>query len=254
MTAKTHLFPCLQDNYGVLVHDQASGATAAIDAPEAAPVEAALNETGWTLSDILVTHHHGDHTGGIAGAEEDATTAAWSRRATKWRAFPWSTQTVGEGDIVKVGDAGRAGHRDARSYRRPYHLLVRQGCARLRRRHAVLDRLRPGDRGHARDDVGIAAEARAPSGRNPGSIAATNTRWPTSASPRPSSPTIRRWRRAPPRRPIRWRRTSRRFRPRSSREGRQSVPARRSAGGRGRRRAGRQAGGAGVRRNPRAQE
>ena len=42
-----------------------AGATAAIDAPEAAPVEAALAKTGWRLTDILVTHHHGDHTAGI---------------------------------------------------------------------------------------------------------------------------------------------------------------------------------------------
>ena len=58
MPAQTHLFPCLKDNYGVLLHDPASGATAAIDAPEAAPVEAALKATGWKLTDILVTHHH----------------------------------------------------------------------------------------------------------------------------------------------------------------------------------------------------
>src|SRR4029078_13243681 len=66
MTAQIHLFPCLQDNFGVLLHDSESGATAAIDAPEAAPVEAALKATGWRLTDILVTHHHADHTGGIA--------------------------------------------------------------------------------------------------------------------------------------------------------------------------------------------
>jgi hypothetical protein len=40
--ADVKLFLCLKDNFGVLVHDQATGATAAIDAPEAAPVEAAL--------------------------------------------------------------------------------------------------------------------------------------------------------------------------------------------------------------------
>jgi hydroxyacylglutathione hydrolase len=56
---------CLKDNFGVLLHDPGSGKTAAIDAPEAAPVEAALKATGWTLTDILVTHHHHDHTGGI---------------------------------------------------------------------------------------------------------------------------------------------------------------------------------------------
>ncbi len=62
---KTYLFPCLTDNFGVLIHDPASGATASIDAPEAAPVEAALEKTGWKLTDILVTHHHADHTAGI---------------------------------------------------------------------------------------------------------------------------------------------------------------------------------------------
>ena len=66
MPAETHLFLCLKDNYGVLLHDPATGATAAIDAPEAAPIEAALAENGWRLTDILVTHHHADHTGGIA--------------------------------------------------------------------------------------------------------------------------------------------------------------------------------------------
>ena len=57
-----HLFECLSDNYGVLIHDPASGATASIDAPEEAPIIAALKETGWSLSHILVTHHHADHT------------------------------------------------------------------------------------------------------------------------------------------------------------------------------------------------
>ncbi len=65
MPAATHLFPCLNDNYGVLLHDPASGSTAAIDAPEAGPVEMALKQTGWRLTDILVTHHHSDHTAGI---------------------------------------------------------------------------------------------------------------------------------------------------------------------------------------------
>ena len=65
MPAETRLFLCLKDNYGVLLHDPDTGATAAIDAPEAAPIEAALKQTGWKLTDILVTHHHPDHTGGI---------------------------------------------------------------------------------------------------------------------------------------------------------------------------------------------
>ena len=46
MPAQTRLFLCLKDNFGVLLHDPESGATAAIDAPEAAPIEAALKATG----------------------------------------------------------------------------------------------------------------------------------------------------------------------------------------------------------------
>jgi hydroxyacylglutathione hydrolase len=103
MSAKTHLFLCLKDNYGVLVHDQASGATAAIDAPEAAPVEAALRETGWKLSDILVTHHHGDHTGGIAALKQQygCRVVAPRGEATK---IPQVDETIGEGETVKVGN------------------------------------------------------------------------------------------------------------------------------------------------------
>ena len=58
-----HQFPCLSDNYGVLIHDS-GGATAAIDVPDAKAVTAALQAKGWTLTHILTTHHHHDHTGG----------------------------------------------------------------------------------------------------------------------------------------------------------------------------------------------
>ena len=102
MPAETKLFLCLKDNYGVLIHDPASGATAAIDAPEAPPIEAALRATGWTLSDILVTHHHGDHTGGIAELKKKhrCRVVAPQREAAK---IPLVDETVREGDTVKVG-------------------------------------------------------------------------------------------------------------------------------------------------------
>lgn len=64
-TLQYHLFPALNDNYGVLVHCPDSGATASIDAPEAAAVEKALADTGWKLTHILITHHHHDHVGGV---------------------------------------------------------------------------------------------------------------------------------------------------------------------------------------------
>ena len=58
--------PCLSDNYAYLAHDPASGATALIDIPEAAPILAVLEETGWKLTDVLITHHHYDHIDGLA--------------------------------------------------------------------------------------------------------------------------------------------------------------------------------------------
>jgi hydroxyacylglutathione hydrolase len=102
MPAETHLFVCLKDNYGVLLHDPSTGATAAIDAPEAAPIEAALAERGWRLTDILVTHHHADHTGGIAELKKKhlCRVVAPRKEATKIQNID---VTVREGDVVQVG-------------------------------------------------------------------------------------------------------------------------------------------------------
>jgi hydroxyacylglutathione hydrolase len=114
--ADVKLFLCLKDNFGVLVHDQATGATAAIDAPEAAPVEAALKATGWKLSDILVTHHHGDHTAGIAELKRHhrCRVVAPRKEADK---IPDVDTTVAEGDTVKVGNL------EARVIETPGHTL-----------------------------------------------------------------------------------------------------------------------------------
>jgi hydroxyacylglutathione hydrolase len=102
MPAQTHLFLCLQDNFGVLVHDAATGATAAVDAPEAAAVEAALQATGWRLSDILVTHHHGDHTAGVAELKARHSCRVTGPRNEAAR-IPALDRQVGEGDTVEVG-------------------------------------------------------------------------------------------------------------------------------------------------------
>ncbi|RAI35008.1 hydroxyacylglutathione hydrolase [Rhodoplanes serenus] len=102
MAAQTHLFKCLTDNYGVLVHDPVTGATAAIDAPEAWAVDAALQATGWQLTDILVTHHHGDHVGGIVELKERhgcrVTAPAHERQP-----IPAVDATVTGGNTVTVG-------------------------------------------------------------------------------------------------------------------------------------------------------
>jgi hydroxyacylglutathione hydrolase len=102
MAAQRKLFTCLSDNFGVLLHDPATGATASIDAPEAAPVEAALKQTGWKLTDILVTHHHSDHTAGISELKKHHKCRVFAPRKEAAR-IPGVDVQVAEGDRVKLG-------------------------------------------------------------------------------------------------------------------------------------------------------
>ena len=96
-------FLCRSDNIGVLMRDPATGACAAIDVPEAAPVLAMLQQTGWRLTDILVTHRHGDHIEGIPEVKR-ATGARVTAPAKAGAAIPDVDVAVSEGDVVRVGD------------------------------------------------------------------------------------------------------------------------------------------------------
>lgn len=99
-----HQFPCLNDNYGYLVHEPSSGKTAAIDTPEVKPILAALEEKGWTLTHILNTHHHFDHAGGNAELKEKTGCTVIGPKGEKDK-IPGIDRAVGEGDIVELGAA-----------------------------------------------------------------------------------------------------------------------------------------------------
>jgi hydroxyacylglutathione hydrolase len=102
MAADISVFTCLTDNFGYLVHNRASGATASIDAPEAAPIVKALDEQGWKLTDILITHHHGDHVGGVAELKQryGCRVVAPHDKTSK---IANVDQRVANGDVVKIG-------------------------------------------------------------------------------------------------------------------------------------------------------
>ena len=103
MSAQIHVFRCLQDNIGALVHDPATGACAAIDAPEEEAVLAALAHTGWTLSDILVTHRHADHVQGIPALKQ-RTGCRVVAPEKSGAEVPGVDAWLREGDRVRVGN------------------------------------------------------------------------------------------------------------------------------------------------------
>jgi hydroxyacylglutathione hydrolase len=99
--------PCLSDNYAYLLHDPATGETAVVDVPEAGPIEEALAERGWRLTDILITHHHHDHVDGVGPLRSSTGAKVWGAAADAER-LPPLDHALGEGDEVKIGNlAGR---------------------------------------------------------------------------------------------------------------------------------------------------
>ncbi|MBD9374909.1 hydroxyacylglutathione hydrolase [Rhizobium sp. ARZ01] len=91
------LFGCRSDNFGVLLHDPATGATASIDAPEEQSIRDALARRGWRLTHIFTTHHHADHVEANAAlkAHFGATVIGPTREADR---IPGIDQRVDDGD------------------------------------------------------------------------------------------------------------------------------------------------------------
>jgi hydroxyacylglutathione hydrolase len=92
--------PCLADNYAFLLHD--SGTTALIDAPEAAPVLAALTAKGWSLDMVLLTHHHWDHIDGLPDLLKDTAPKIVGAAKDAHR-LPTLDIALSEGDEITVG-------------------------------------------------------------------------------------------------------------------------------------------------------
>ena len=106
MALEFHQFLCLSDNFGLLAHDPASGATAALDAPEAGPILAALADKGWTLTDIWLTHHHADHIGAAGALKERFPEARVVGAAKDAHRLPPLNLAVSEGDMPRLGESG----------------------------------------------------------------------------------------------------------------------------------------------------
>ena len=95
--------PVLTDNYVWLIHNPASGETAAVDPSVAEPVLDAVAARRWTLTQVLNTHWHPDHTGGNEGIKAatgcSITAPAEAQRVSK------VDRVVAEGDKVTIAGA-----------------------------------------------------------------------------------------------------------------------------------------------------
>ena len=95
--------PVLTDNYVWLIHNDATGETAAVDPSVADPVLDAVKARGWSLSQVLNTHWHPDHTGGNEGIQ--AATGAPIVAPAEAERVSKVDHVVAEGDRVTVAGA-----------------------------------------------------------------------------------------------------------------------------------------------------
>jgi len=57
--------PAFTDNYFWLIHENNKKNSVVVDPGDSKPVLEVLNKNNLVLSDILITHHHGDLIGGV---------------------------------------------------------------------------------------------------------------------------------------------------------------------------------------------
>ncbi|HKK36506.1 MAG TPA: hydroxyacylglutathione hydrolase [Paracoccaceae bacterium] len=103
MTLEVTVVPCRDDNYGYLLHEPEADVWAVVDAPETAPLKAAIEAAGGRLDLILLTHHHGDHVEGVEDLRE-AYGAKVVGHAEDAGRLPKLDLAVNEGDEIAVGE------------------------------------------------------------------------------------------------------------------------------------------------------
>lgn len=98
-----HQFPCLNDNYGFLVHERESGATVAIDTPDGGKYLDEATALGWAIDGVWNTHWHPDHAGGNLKIK-DETGCRIIGPAGEAQKIPGIDEQVRGGDTLKIGE------------------------------------------------------------------------------------------------------------------------------------------------------
>lgn len=103
MGLKVERIPTLSDNYSYLVVCDETNEAAVVDAPEAGPVIHRANALGVRVTQILSTHHHGDHS-----AANPELSKHWGvpvrGHALDAGRLPGLTDGLEEGDSIFVGN------------------------------------------------------------------------------------------------------------------------------------------------------
>jgi len=95
--------PVLTDNYVWLIHNDETGETAAVDPSVSEPVLDAAATRGWSVTQVLNTHWHPDHTGGNEGIK--AATGCTITAPAEAKRVSQVDRVVVEGDRVTVAGA-----------------------------------------------------------------------------------------------------------------------------------------------------
>ena len=113
--------PLLRDNYGYLIICQKTNTAGIVDPSEAEPVLRRVELEKVTLTAILNTHHHRDHTGGNEGLLAKQSLEVYGHKSDQGR-IPGLTRGVDEGDEIVIGRSTR---------KCPFHSGPHHGTCRL---------------------------------------------------------------------------------------------------------------------------
>ena len=95
--------PLLRDNYGYLLVCEKTKQAAIVDPSEAEPVLRRIAQEPLTLTAILNTHHHRDHTGGNEGILSAHKVRVYGHKSDRARVFGM-TDGLDEGDEIQIGE------------------------------------------------------------------------------------------------------------------------------------------------------
>ncbi|MEY4643057.1 MAG: hypothetical protein RLZZ227_3051 [Pseudomonadota bacterium] len=96
-----HIEPvkAFNDNYLWVFNEPGGGDACVVDPGDAPPVLAYLDKAGLKLAAILITHHHGDHIGGVNDLLQRYKVPVYGPATPR---IPQVTHPVGDGDVVRV--------------------------------------------------------------------------------------------------------------------------------------------------------